>query len=411
MVTTAVSSLAWGSGTDAKEFLLHNGQRDIMLAKARFKAAIAGTGGGKTVLGPLWIATQIERVRKERDIKKEPIKGLVVAPTFPVMARATAPTLVATFAGTDLEGKYVESRNYYDLPNGLGRIWMLSADRPGGLEGGQFDWCWVDEGGQLKYDAWIAIQGRLGQRMGPCLITTTPYGQNWLFHKFHLRAKQGDPDYYIRQWPSIMNPAYPREEYERAKTSMSPQRFAMRYDGDFVKLAGLVYPDIDTCFKLFKKVPLGKHYGGIDFGWNDPFAALSSVVDENDVMYVWYERYKRFTPMRKHVNALPENVLYFADPSRPDSIDELRKGGVVVRGSKIRDIMTGVDAVNSRIYTERLVIHPKCKALFAEQQEYSYPEKDDEIVGDKPVDGFDHALDALRYLIVNVDRHRIGVAA
>ena len=92
MVTTAISSLAWGSGNDVKEYILHAGQRDIMLSKARFKAAIAGTGGGKTVLGPLWIATQIERVRQERDITKEPIKGIVVAPTFPVLDRATPHT-------------------------------------------------------------------------------------------------------------------------------------------------------------------------------------------------------------------------------------------------------------------------------------------------------------------------------
>lgn len=411
MITTALSSLAWGSGNTTKEYILHDGQRDIMLANARFKAAVAGTGGGKTVLGPLWIATQIERVRKERDITKEPIKGLVVAPTFPVMARATAPTLISTFADTDLQGKYVESRNYYDLPGNLGRLWMLSADRPGGLEGGQFDFCWIDEGGQLKYEAWIAIQGRLGQRMGPCLITTTPYGQNWLYHRFYKRAKEGDPDYYIRQWPSILNPAYPKEEYERARTSMSSQRFAMRYDGDFVKLAGLVYPDMDSCFKAFSKVPSGRHCGGIDFGWNDPFCALAAVVDKNDIMHVWYERYKRFTPMHRHVKALPENVLFYADATRPDSINELRKGGIVIRANKIRDIMTGIDAVNSRVYTERLVIHTKCKALFAEQQEYSYPEKDDEIIGDKPVGGFDHALDTLRYLIANFDRHKIARAA
>lgn len=406
--------MIWGDTSKGnKHFHLHNGQRDILLADARFKAAIAGTGGGKTVLGPIWVAQQIERVKTERDVTKtgNSILGLIVAPTYPVMARATAPTLVNMFVDTDLEGKYVESKNRYYLPETCGNsavIWMLSADSPGSLEGGQFDFAWIDEGGQISYEAWIAIQGRLGQRMGPVLITTTPYNMAWLYTKFFERAKNGDKDYFVKQWPSIANPAYPMEEYERAAKSMAPQRFHMRYDGKFVKLAGLVFPSIDRCFQEFDIIPPGEYHGGIDFGWNNPFAAVAGCLDPlTDKLYVFYERYKRFTTLPEHNVKLPKKVDWSADSSRPGQIRELRNGGLSIRPDKSRDIMLGVDAVNARIYTDRLVIHPKCRAIKAESEIYAYKEEDDETKGDTPVDDFNHALDALRYLVVNMDRNEM----
>lgn len=392
-------------------YLLHEAQAEVMRADARFKAAIAGTGGGKTALGPIWLLSEIHRVMGERDVWAEPIMGLIVAPTYQIMARATAPTLVTMLAGTDLEGRYVESKNRYYLPYGLGVIWMLSADSPLGLEGGQFDFCWIDEGGQLKYEAWIAIQGRLGQKQAPCLITTTPYGCNWLYHELFKRWLRGDDDYYVRQWSSKSNPAYPKAEYDRAKRSMSKERAAMRYDGQFVRLAGLVYPDLESCVVEASAPPKGKLVGGVDFGWNNPFSALGGTlyIDDKgrDVLYVWYERYKRHCTVDDHAVALPKGHMWWGDPSRPDSIAAIRKGGHKVRKAP-NDIQLGIDAVNGRIYTQRLKISSACRAVIAEAEEYHYPEKDDQSVGEKPVDTFNHALDALRYLVFGMDKPKLG---
>jgi PBSX family phage terminase large subunit len=326
------------------------------------------------------------------------------------------------FEDTEFEGRYVESRSRYYLPDG-GVIWLLSADREESLEGGQIDGVWIDEGGQISQNAWIAIQGRLGQKESPALITTTPYGRNWLKHDFFDRWTGGDPDYYVRQWSSYQNPAYSMREYMRAKKVMTEQRFAMRYDGQFVRLSGLVYPDMSRCIIEAVEPPGGYLVGGIDFGWNDPFAALAGtlfiadeklskqfgVPEKTDVLYIWYERYKRTTPLKQHSQALPKGHEWFGDPSRPDSIDELCTSGHTVSGQR-HEIIVGVDAINQRIYTRRLLISNRCKALLAEAEQYSYPKKDeDESMGDKPVDGLNHALDALRYMVMGLDAGRLAV--
>jgi hypothetical protein len=178
-------------------------------------------------------------------------------------------------------------------------------------------------------------------------------------------------------------------------------------------MAGLVYPDLSACVHPFDLIDMrreaderadeGGFYGGVDWGWNDPFAAVAGWWNGSK-LYLWYERYKRMMTVEDHARFLPRHVQWFADPSRPDSIATCRKRGLNIRPNKVKSITDGLDAVNEWIYSERLVIHPTLVALLAEGDEYSYPQKDDEIEGDLPMDDFNHACDALRYLLANVTK-------
>ena len=402
-----------------KHYPVHQYQKDILDSPARFTAAIAGTGGGKTAVGPLWISEKIDAMRAKGH--KKPIMGLVVAPTYKVLSRATVPTLVDTFKGTHLEGRYLESRSFYELPkyNGEdgGKIWCQGADNPGGIEGGQFDFCWGDEAGQFKKMVWTAIQGRLGAKEAPCLLTTTPYIKNWLFTDFYKQFTLGDPDYYVRQWSSIENPIYSKREYDRAKRTMNKSLAAMRYDGIFSTLSGAVYPNIaDALVTIDDKEAFdrlvygpGTYYGGIDFGWNDPFCALAGKVDLDDVLWIWYERYLSKTPIEKHAAKLPKfpgkGLKWFCE-HEPELVSKLRKGGhTCVKATKA--ILPGIEAVNARILSGRLkIIENACRATVNEGQLYSFPEDEEKSGGDKPIGGFDHAMDALRYMVFGIDGRR-----
>ena len=281
----------WGELIDpydpskGKYMPLHEDQLLIYRSQARFTAAVAGTGGGKTVTGPLWCMDKIHKAIQTRG----KVLGMIIAPTYKVLSRATAPTFVDALKYTQLEGRYVESKSYYELPNEWGRIWMQGADNPGGLEGGQFDFVWGDEGGQFKKKTFDAITGRTGARQSPILITTTPYGLGPLYTEWYKKFLAGDKDYFFHHWASHKNPGYPDEEYERARRTMTPEKFRERYDGLFMKPEGLVYPEYQSAIipssdfsrndlKLLLQYPLAQYPGGIDFGWNDPFAALNAVL-------------------------------------------------------------------------------------------------------------------------------------
>lgn len=391
---------------------LHRFQSLAFSSKSRFTACISGTGGGKTALGALWSITKTEEVLSIR----EKCLGMVLAPTYKVLERATVPALIETFKGTHLEGEFKQHKSVYELPDGKGLIWCQGVDNPGGIEGGQFDWIWCDEGGQYSKTAWNAIQGRTGFKRAPVFITSTPYGFNWLYTDFYARYLKNDPDYTVVQWASIDNPAYPQEEFERAARTLNPDTFAMRYRGQFTRMEGMVYPNLIKC--LTDQVTVdevlsweGKLGGGIDFGWNDPFAGVCFLLDKEDVLWMWYERYLPFTTIEDHAAALPKFLdrkpMWWCEHN-PEFIMKLIKGGHKCKRA-FKNIVPGIEAVNARINTQRLwilqsITNKAMPATIAEGGTYMYVNKDETFTGDKPdVNCEDHAMDAVRYGVCGFD--------
>lgn len=380
----------------AKTIELHPGQSAAIVSKARFIAVIAGSGGGKTFTGPYWLYKEIASHPGEN--------WMVIAPTYKILSRATTPALVDAFRGTDAEGKHLESKFQYLLPDG-GIIYLCTAEKPQYLEGGQISGAWLDEAGQMKRWAWIVIQARLAVKQGRALITTTPYGQNWLYREFYQRWKNGDPDYFVSQFASTLNPHYPIVEFERLRRMLKPEEFGMRSLGLFERMTGLLFPYFDN--SLVEEV----HYpgaedvriGGIDLGWTEPSAALTGYVsydgEGRSIIRVYRELYLPKLLMRELAQSLDRGAIYWADPSSPREIEELCQLGYTVRPA-INDFDSGVRKVNEYMADRRLAIPTSiCPNLISEAE--TYVEKE---TSEGPAAGQeDHLLDTLRYMIMGWD--------
>lgn len=382
-----------------KDVKLHSGQTRIFQTDARFVGLIAGTGAGKSWAGPWWLA---------REIAKAP-QGIfgVGAPTYPMLSRVTAPELIKAFRDTTLEGEYKQASHEYLLPTG-GIIYLWSTDNPDHIEGGQYNAIWLDEAGQMKRWTWMVIQARLGFKQGRCLFTTTPYGLNWFYSEIYNRAKQGDVDYFVSQFASTENPYYPKAEFERARRTMDERIFAMRYLGEFRKMIGLVWPELDTWLcqpdelaeahrKLQEAPESHRRVGGIDWGYNNPFACLSGFLDPDGVLWVDSERYVDRKLLKEHAEALEPTAEYFADPSGKQEIEEMRSLDITVNGAN-NDVAMGIERVMARGKRGALRISPECRNLISEGETYHYKED-----SDKPIKEHDHTMDALRYLCMGID--------
>jgi len=290
-------------------------QEKALLSKRRFIGLIGGTGGGKTFFGPIWLSCEIAEAPEDQ--------FMVVAPTYKLMTRATLPALQECFRGTCLQGELNISSGLYKLPHG-GRIWLGTADRPESLEAGQYRAAWLDEAGQMKYMAWVAIQARLGLKRGRCLLTTTPYGMNWLYKNFYQLWRKGHRDYDVVSFESTDNPLYPKEEVERAKAELSPELFDMRYRGLFRKMEGLVYPDFhdDHICEPFEIPDSWDRRGGCDFGYINPHVNLKGALDpREDVLYV-YEEYYGSRKELKEIAETMYDVPWLGDPEGRREIED-----------------------------------------------------------------------------------------
>jgi hypothetical protein len=129
------------------------------------------------------------------------------------------------------------------------------------------------------------------------------------------------------------------------------------------------------------------------------------------VLWIEGERYLRETPLHEHATALRQHrqVTWYADPAGATEIQELRLAGLTVRASS-NPIRPGIAAVTARIRTGRLkVVGRRCPNLVDEAHRYRYPTPSERVLlGENPVDEYNHALGALRYLIVKLDARALG---
>ena len=371
------------------EVTLHHFQGEALRSQKRFIALIAGTGGGKTYFGPIWLLTEVQKYPTD--------SFFVIAPTFPLFERTTLPEFMARFE-LHIGGVYREKKKRYEMSTG-GIVYFGSADNPDSLEGGQVRAAWIDEAGQIKRASWQATQRRLGVKMGRCLLTTTPYGMGWLYTDFYKRWKNKDPDYDVIQFRSVDNPYYPRDEYERARRTMDSRTFSMRYKGQFKKLAGLIYPDFgpDNIVEPFK-IPEGwKRWGGIDFGWNHPFVAMRLATDPNKpegeiFIYEEYCQSARF--LVDHAKKLDKNIQYYADPSAKQDRKELANQKVRIKPGN-NDVDSGIELMGTLIKVKRLKVFKTCLNFLDEIEIYRRDEKD------KVVKKDDDCMDSTRYALMS----------
>jgi hypothetical protein len=259
----------------------------------------------------------------------------------------------------------------------------------------------IDEASRVADDIYSAVRPMLAVSNGRLICLSTPYGKRGFFYReWHDRlATWRRVRVTWRDCPRIV-PAFIEEE----KRSQGKSWIRQEYECSFEALSGLVYPDFaDRVVSDPWPDSQGRAVGGIDFGFRNPFCALWGVHDRDDVLWISDERYVRHTTIRDHAPALPRGVHWFADPSGASDIAELRRANLVVLPA-LNDVRSGIAAVTARIETGRLKVRRAgCANLLAEAETYRYPKSEAGAEAENPIPEFNHAMDALRYLISRLD--------
>lgn len=260
----------------------------------------------------------------------------------------------------------------------------------------------IDEAARVPDELYRAVRPMLAVSRGRLVALSTPFGQRgWFFDEWSGHGPWQRVQIPWSQCPRIAADFIAEEERALGKAWVDQE-----YGCSFVALEGLVYPDFYLACVPEQAVPEGKDVGGIDFGWRNPFAAVWGVLDRDDILWLIGERYRNQTPLSDHALALPKKVVWYADPSGATEIAELRRRNLVVRRGPNR-LEPGLAAVTERIRTGRLMVLPACRNLIAEAGRYRYPTPSERAtLGEEPIDADNHALAALRYLVLGIARIR-----
>lgn len=250
-------------------------------------AAIAGTGGGKTMTGYWWLHSRMEAYPGYT-------WGLA-EPTYKMLDRVILnssdpgrPTLEEYFAKVGHHPRF--SKGELILHTDFGQIYFYTAENPNTMQGAPLKGFWLDEGGQMVLLAHQTALQRVSMMGGQELITTTPYNLGWLLTEIANQAGKGIR---VEKWSSIDRPGFPRESYEYMRQRLPGWRFRMLYDAQFEKPAGLIYSTFNESVCVIDRFPIPKEwlvYSGHDFGPDNP-AALFTAQDPTTGNLYHFEEY------------------------------------------------------------------------------------------------------------------------
>ncbi len=388
---------------------LHPGQTKTDDSKARFVVMLAGTQGGKTGYGVHWLYDEIK--------DKGPGDYLAITATFPLLKLKMLPEFLYVFETCLHLGTWKDSDKVFVFHNGQTRVIFGSATNPESIESATAKAAWLDEAGQKQFrrEAWEAIQRRLSIHQGRALFTTTLYGLGWLKTELYDRWQAGDKDIEVIQFASTVNPAFPKEEYERARATMPPWKFNLFYRGQYEKPAGLIYDAFDERVCKIPRFPLDdeahKHwprYVGHDFGMANPAAMFYAQDPATGYFYAYHE----YLPgpgrsTSQHVDEFKKitagtNVIKRAGGSHQEQgwRGESNAHGWTIQEPKINSVESGIDRVYALHKLNKLFVFNDLFHYLDEKMSYSRKLDDNynptEEIEDKEKY---HLMDAERYIL------------
>ena len=199
------------------------------------------------------------------------------------------------------------------------------------------------------------------------------------------------------------NPFLTKEEHERIENIEDEELHKVYARGLTGKLSGVIFPN----FAIVDELPNNdewKLFGfGLDFGFTNDPTALVKVVLAHGELYVDLLIYDTgLTNPKIAEKAKAEGVTrktqIVADSAEPKSIAELNNLGLwVVPTLKGKDsILLGIDILQRY----KINVTRRSTALIEELQSYKWEENKDGKKTNKPIDDFNHAIDALRYFAI-----------
>ena len=169
--------------------------------------------------------------------------------------------------------------------------------------------------------------------------------------------------------------------------------------GQVGRLEGLVFPDFETVNEWPENFKWRVY--GLDWGFTNDPTALVEICYAHGALY-WREHIYRKQLTNQSIARLIKDIgiddEIIADSAEPKSITELRNNGVWVKPAlKGKDsVMYGIQLLQDY----PIKIHAQSKNIIEEFSSYTWAKDRSGSPTNKPVDNFNHAIDAGRYAVM-----------
>jgi phage terminase large subunit len=277
---------------------------------------------------------------------------------------------------------------------------------------------WIEEATELSEDEYAQLDLRLRALAGDLqlICSFNPISKvNWVYKKWFSKEAV-----YDKENTMILKTTYKDNRFLPAayisaleeKMISNPAYYKIYALGEFVSLDKLIFNNWGVCEFDSAEIK-GELCIGLDFGFvNDISALVANIVDEENkkifIFKEWGDTNKTNEELAEVIKSLGFAKSYIiADAAEPKSIEEIKRKGIM----RIKACTKGADSILhgiQKLQQYEIIVHPNCKGIITELENYSWQKdkKTDEYIN-KPVDEFNHYIDALRYSLQCISANKI----
>jgi len=365
-------------------------------ATKRFVINCGGTRSGKTIaILQVLIVKALEST--------QPLVISIVRKSFPSLKKSVYRDFISILDGLGLYNveDHNKSENIYRL-NGC-TFEFFSIDNAQKYRGSKRDILYLNEATEFDFEDVFQLQIRTTQQIFCDYNPSLESG--WIYDIEEQR--KDEVDFFRSTYRD--NPFLEQsliDEIERLKDT----------DDSYWNIYGLGVRgkaiDLVYQFQLIDDIPVdtAELIGlGLDFGFSQDPTAIVEVWRQGDNLYLnelLYQRGRTNSDIAEELRALgvDKRVDIVADSAEPKSVEELRRFGYRVQPAKKGQdsIRNGIDILKRhKIYITRESVN-----LIVEFQRYKWVKDANGIMLNRPIDAYNHAMDAIRYVALNMLSNR-----
>lgn len=367
-----------------------------ILALTKFvKGVQGGTSAGKT-FGIIPILINIAATDKLTEIS-------IVAESIPHLKRGAIKDFkkIMQLTGRWFDNRWNATDFKYTFANGS-VIEFFSADTDAKLRGARRDYLYMNECNNMTFHAYTELAARTKKGI---YLDWNPVNEFW----FHTEL-QNDNDVDFITVTYMDNEACPESALnfilkakEKASTSSFWANWYRVYGlGQVGSLEGVIFENWKQCDTIPKEAEFIAY--GMDFGFTNDPSTLIAVYRYNSELYLDELIYNTGLTNSDLINKMKDlgiinyNMIV-ADSAEPKSIEDIRRAGYRIEAAK-----KGADSIRNSIDTlqaHKLNVTKNSTNLIKELRNYKWVTDTSGNKTSNPIDDYNHAIDAVRYVALN----------
>lgn len=322
---------------------------------------------------------------------EKPLTFSIVRKTLPSLKKSVLKDFIAILDSLQLYNPEAHSRteNTYEL-NGC-TFEFFSIDNAEKLRGSKRDYLFLNEANELSYEDFFQLQIRTGERV---YIDYNPSDNlSWIYDLVDQRAEEVEFFKSTYKDNTFLDENLLREIEKLRDT-----------DEDYYRIYGLGERggsrELVYNFSITKKIPEEADLIGVglDFGFSNDVTAVVKVYRDGEKIYIDEIMYQTQLTIADIVTLLKQKGIdrqeIIADWSEPRSIEELKRAGFNIKATTNKSINQGIDVLKRY----KLLVTEESTNVINEFQRYKWLKDNNGVLLNKPIDAFNHSMDAMRYV-------------